>query len=64
MTNLAHMLADESVDLMTFYQAWKERVERNAVARMRFAGLRFVVYCRRTPGFNPRRTMGYAEVRV
>jgi hypothetical protein len=50
-----------------WHDAWKKRRDDNCVTRMRFAGLRYVVYARRRQAkgaFNIRRTMGYDEVRV
>jgi hypothetical protein len=48
-TNLAaewETMTDDKA-ILAWYAAWRERVEANAVTRMRFASLRFVVYLRR-----------------
>lgn len=49
---------------LIWLEAWRARVQSNTITRMRFAGLRYVVYLRRKPKWNPRITMGFDEVRI
>jgi hypothetical protein len=69
MTNATTNLAADGawMTMEGWYQAWKKRAEENAITRMRFAGLRFIVKLRRRSAagtLNIRRTMGFDEVRL